>query len=98
MTYKFKSPFGEEYLLKVLITDNAITLSDSADGFPFAKASTYLPGLEKGEYAIKDYSENQGILNFLLENNIVEPPHRFGKSGYVTIPVCRLKNSPTNNE
>ena len=43
------------------------------------------------EVGIKDYSENEGVLDFLVKNNIVHPPHRHAQSGFVIIPVCRLK-------
>jgi hypothetical protein len=99
MKYKYSSKDGDNYQLNVHVTKNKISLIDSADGMPYATASTYLPGLKEGEYAIKDYSENEGVLNFLLENNIIESPHRFGRSGYVIIPICRIKKQfPTVSE
>ena len=63
------------------------------DGFPFAKCTVNIPGLEKDEVAIKDYSENEGMLDFLLSNSIVEKPHRYEHSGYVRIPVCKMSVS-----
>jgi hypothetical protein len=64
---------------------------DAEDGMPYTTASVSIPDLTKEEVGIKNYSENEGVLTFLLENNIVEPPHRFVQSGFVTIPVCKLK-------
>lgn len=69
----------------------SIQLIDCADGMPFATATVNLPVLETDEVAIKNYSENEGILNFLLDNSIIEAPHRFVLSGFVNIPVCKLK-------
>ena len=46
--------------------------------------------LKTGEVAIKDWSENEGILDFLVQNKIVKEPHRFVESGYVKIPICEL--------
>jgi hypothetical protein len=46
--------------------------------------------LEEGEVAVKDWSENEGMLNFLVENNFIEKPHRFVEQGYVRIPICKL--------
>lgn len=45
-----------------------------ADGNPFAVASVAVAGveLEPDEIIVKDYSENEGMLEFLVENNIVE--------------------------
>jgi hypothetical protein len=48
-------------------------------------------GLAENEVAIKNYSENTGMLAFLVENEIVEPPHREINNGFIIIPVCKLK-------
>lgn len=50
-----------------------IQLTD-ADGNPFAVASVAVSGveLEPDEIIVKDYSENEGMLDFLVDNNIVE--------------------------
>lgn len=62
------------------------------DGFPFATCTVALPGeLENGEVAIKNYSENEGMLQFLIKNEVINYPHRHVQSGYVNIPVCTLK-------
>ena len=57
-------------------------------GEPLATATVWVPGLADDEVAIKDYSENEGMLDLALRNGWVEPPHRFVPSGYVQIPVC----------
>lgn len=57
---------------------------------PMATCTVYLPGLAPEEVAIKDYSENRGMLDALLAANIITKPHRWISSGYVTIPVCYL--------
>lgn len=46
--------------------------------------------LAEDEIAIKNYSENEGMLEFLQEVGIIKPPHRFVPSGYVNIPICRI--------
>ena len=73
--------------------NTSLELFDMEDGFPFAKCTVNIPGLEKDEVAIKDYSENEGMLDFLLSNSIVEKPHRYERSGYVRIPVCKMSVS-----
>ena len=94
--FSFISQFGERYLLFVRTeTYNdgkiRIQLYDSKDGTPYATATTNIQEeLEQGEVAIKDWSENQGILDFLVQNRIVKEPHRFVESGYVKIPICEL--------
>ena len=46
--------------------------------------------LEKGYVAIKNWSENEGILNILIREGVVSTPSHFIKSGFVDIPVCKL--------
>jgi hypothetical protein len=97
MNYHFRSLNGNiRYTLQIQYGtykegNTSMQLIDCADGFPFATATVNLPGLTEGEVAIKNYSENEGVLDFLLENNIVELPHRHVASGFVNIPVCKLK-------
>lgn len=56
-----------------------------------AVASTNLPGLTLKEVAVKDWSENEGMYQVLLDAGIVTPAHRFEQSGYIeSIPVCYL--------
>lgn len=40
--------------------------------------------------AVKDYSENEGMLLFLLENGFGAPTGEGIKSGYVTLPVFQF--------
>jgi hypothetical protein len=97
MNYQFQSLYGSSrYTLQIQYGtyqegNTSMQLIDCADGFPFATATVNLPGLTENEVAIKNYSENEGVLNFLLDNEIIEAPHRFVQSGFVNIPVCRLK-------
>jgi hypothetical protein len=46
--------------------------------------------LPSGYIAIKDYSENEGILDALLDEGIISHPIRWIASGYVKIPVCKI--------
>jgi hypothetical protein len=72
----------------------AIQLFDTDDHAPVATATVWVPGLAPDEVAIKDYSENEGMLETLLEAHIVKLPHRYVLSGYVDIPVCHLCEEP----
>jgi hypothetical protein len=49
-----------------------------------------LNGLDENEVAIKNYSENEGILDVLVAEGIVKSPHRYVNSGFVKIPICEL--------
>ena len=72
--------------------NNAMQLL-SEEGEPYAVASVNIPtALGKEEICIKNYSENEGILELLIEDDIVEEPHGFYTSGHVEIPVCRLND------
>lgn len=68
----------------------ALVLTDE-EGMPFTTVTVWVPGLKSGEVAIKDYSENEGMLATMINHGIVHPPHRHVASGFVTIPVCKLK-------
>lgn len=59
---------------------------------PYMTASVNIPNvlLQDNEVLIKDYSENEGITNFLAKHNIVTPTNHWIKSGYVDVEVCVL--------
>ena len=94
--FSFVSQFGERYLLFIKRETYKeggirIQLYDSKDGTPYATATSSIKeNLEQGEVAIKDWSENKGILDFLVQNKIIRSPHRFVSSGHVEIPICEL--------
>lgn len=48
--------------------------------------------LPKNHVAIKDYGENVGVLEKLIANEIVEIPTEYIPSGYVVLPICKLKH------
>jgi hypothetical protein len=55
-------------------------------------ASVNLPNIkiEENQMFIKNYSENEGVLDFLLSNNIVKKSGRTVYSGFTEIPVVDL--------
>lgn len=57
---------------------------------PLATASVWVPGLGQDQIGVKDYSENEGMLDELLRLGLVFPPRRTVASGFVQIPVCTL--------
>lgn len=101
MQISHKSPYdGQEFNLSVSIStyrnkQKRIKLFDIEDGLPYAEASVCIEdySLNEGEVAIKNYSENQGILESLIDYGVVEPPHAFVKTTWVKVPICRLKIS-----
>lgn len=70
----------------------AIELYDANDGDRVAVATTNLPDepLGEDEVFIKDYSENEGMVDFLVKEGIIERTSEAVKSGYVSIPKCKL--------
>lgn len=68
----------------------AIQLRDSQDGSPIATAtvnlSTYLPA---NQVYVKDYSENEGMLQFLTDNKVVTLL-AWEQHGFVEIAHCQL--------
>lgn len=62
------------------------------DGEPMTTATVNMPccGLNDGEICIKNYSENEGLLEILEAANIVKATGRKIPSGFVEIPVCKL--------
>jgi hypothetical protein len=61
---------------------------------PYAVATVNLSHvlLAENEVLIKDYSENEGMLDFLTKNNIVSFTPNGVQSGYVWVPVCILND------
>lgn len=91
-TYKFRDT--EVYVrVKTLIVPNRIELIEVETGQPYAIATSALDELKmvEGYVAVKDYSENTGMLKFLVDNDIVEPPVTYLKQGFVDFPICKIK-------
>jgi hypothetical protein len=65
---------------------------DEFPGEPVATCTVNIPEepLADGEVIIKDYSENEGMTDFLESEGIVQRTGRVVESGYVTVPVCKL--------
>ena len=69
----------------------AIELS-TLNGQPYATATVNIPDalLHKDEVIIKTYSENEGILEMLEQEGIVERTGMSATSGMITAPICKL--------
>jgi hypothetical protein len=96
MTLQYRSKYGS---YQVILQKNsysngrlAIQLIDAEDGEPVAIATVNLPEheLAPDEVFIKDWSENDGMVEFLVENGIVEYTGRRVPTGYTSAAVCRL--------
>ena len=96
-SFKFKTTTGSEYncvLQKKEYRNNknvCLHLIDIEDGCPVVIATSWIEGLEKDEVAVRNHSEAEGVLETLISNSIIEPPHRIEKSGYINLHICKLK-------
>jgi hypothetical protein len=70
----------------------AIELINKEDGDSVLVASVNLPDeiLNSGEIAIKNYSENTGVMELLINTGVISQPIRYVNTGMVRIPICKL--------
>lgn len=70
----------------------ALVLLSAENGMPVAVGTLNLPevSLEAGEVLIKNYSENEGMLDALVTAGIVEDTGRCARSTFIDAPICRL--------
>jgi hypothetical protein len=84
----------DAYMMKRKYSNGRLALEflDTEDGCPIVMATVNLPDavIAKDEVAIKNYSENDGILQELIEQGVVSAPIRFEPSGFVDIPICKV--------
>ena len=96
MNYELKTPYGN-YTVSLEWNKygsngrTALELIDVEDGSPVMVATVNVPDahLEPDEMIIKNYSENEGVLEFLQENNIVGPVIRTIRTGFVSAQVVK---------
>lgn len=91
---RFKDDIVYAKLEKYRDNSPAISLYTD-DGEPYMIATVKLPDvvLKSDEVAIKDWSENRGILDVLIKAGVVSKPVRFEKTGFVTVPIVKLNRA-----
>lgn len=91
--------FNQEYVLKVEKTkyadgNLAVKLIDTQDGFDFAVVSINIPEeadkIEDNEFVFKTYSENEGLLEKMIDEKIVEVTDRYVMLSHNIVPVVKL--------
>ncbi len=84
---------------KYLSTDNAsIQLIDLTDGTPYAMATVNTGNtLPSGMVAIKNYSENEGVLEALLQAGVIEWRGDTANQGYTKLHLCYLVQDSTES-
>lgn len=94
-TFKFTTPYST-YNVKLVKGfygngNKALQFLDADDGSPVLVATTNLDTVNKPNLiTIKNYSENDGVLDFLCEIGFIDGVDHYERSGYVTVPVCHL--------
>ena len=58
-------------------------------GEPIADVTVNIGALPPGQIAVKNYSENAGLLEQLEQLGLVEEVVRYVPSGFVQIPICK---------
>lgn len=95
--YKYISPYGGSYDIEIQFGKYSngrtiIHLIEAITGEPVLTATVNIPDadLTSREVVIKNYSENEGVLGFLMDNNIVGPVKREVTTGFVSCPIVDL--------
>ena len=93
--FQLQTPYGFEVRcsLEIIPEQHHIQVYewDEENGWePWATATVQIGGLGENEVAIKNYSENKGILEALVGLGVINPPHRRVASGFVMIDICRM--------
>ena len=94
--FTYKTQFGDTYQCKIVGGKYrngglALQLVDAETGEPISIATLCVSNLPDNSFiAVKDYSENRGMLDFLVENGIVDYVLYRIDNGFVDIPVCKL--------
>lgn len=91
MKIKFKKWTGELKVTRYAHGNRIALLIVDSEG-PIAYCTVNIPEepMAEDEVAIKDYSENEGMLETLMEAKVVSMPVRHIRTGHVIVPVCKL--------
>ena len=95
----YKTPYAEYDVVVIFerYQNNriAIELVDKNDGEPICMATVNIPEapLADNEIIIKNYSENEGVLEFLQKNSYVGKTLRMVQAGYAKANVVNLLKS-----
>ena len=99
-TVQFKDWRCRLYLASYSDGNTALSMYDTEDGSAIACVSINLvdddgnvePELleDRALIYLKDYSENEGMLDLLIAEGIVERTGRYRQSGYIEAPLVRI--------
>jgi hypothetical protein len=92
-TYKLNTPYSQYTVIlsggSYANGRQAIRIVDAEDGSPVMTATVNLPEvpLEQDEVIIKNYSENEGCLPFLITNGVVSSVERWVGHGMAVVKL-----------
>lgn len=91
-TVKFKRWTGVIEKGKYRNDRTALSLENKKNGETILVATINIPEevIADDEVIIKNYSENEGILDVLVAAGIVSKPIRYVDSAMITAPICKL--------
>ena len=95
-TVQFKNWRCRLYLASYSDGNTALSMYDTEDGSAIACVSLNLVPVEpelledRALIYLKDYSENEGMLDLLIAEGIVERTGRYRQSGYIEAPLVRI--------
>ena len=95
-TVQFKDWRCVLYLASYSDGNTALSMYDTEDGSAIACVSLNLVPVEpellddRALIYLKDYSENEGMLDLLIKEGIVERAGRYRQSGYIEAPLVRI--------
>ena len=91
-TVKFKNWICHVEKKQYAMGRPALVLHDVEDGQVVAKATINIPDLSlvDGQVVIKNYSENEGMLNALIKARVVSHPIGHVQTGFEECPICWL--------
>ena len=95
-TVQFKDWRCRLYLASYSDGNTALSMYDTEDGSAIACVSINLAPVEpelledRALIYLKDYSENEGMLDLLVAEGIVERTGRTRQSGYIEAPLVRI--------
>lgn len=91
---EFRGEKLDAYLAEYSTNNNtAIILVDPTDGETYAHATVNIIPLEKDKVTIKNYSENIGIEEALIEAGILGERLGHIPSGFIMAPIYKLSES-----
>ena len=94
--FTFNSKFGTKYQVKLVRGQygngaKALQFLDAEDGSPVLVATVNTGHIyEPEQIAIKDYSENEGVAEFLEEIGFIDGVDFIEEMGFVDVLICHL--------